>query len=142
MRPAMRCQLGLPRRSDGTNWNAPSRLYRVTLTMCTVTGIGEATNRALFAVISGAPISSVRRTAPATTGMRLSTISPTVGSHWVAAFGLGWPGRLVLSNAGMLAATSVMVRFRPWRRRRAAPERVEPADSCAWLRELVWWADW
>src|SRR4030081_2396843 len=85
IRPAMRCQLGLPRRSDGTNCSAPSRLYRVTLTMCTVTGMGEATNRALFAVISGPPISS------------------TGGSHWVAAFVLGRLGRLVLGNEGMLA---------------------------------------
>src|SRR5438445_405102 len=101
---------GRRRRSDGTNCNAPSRLYRVTLTMCTVTGIGEATNRALFAVISGPPISSVRRTAPARTGTRLSTIRPTGGSHWVAAFVLRGAGRLVLGKAGMPAVTSVMDR--------------------------------
>src|SRR6266568_3963974 len=98
MRPAMRCQLGLPRRSDGTNCSAPSRLYTLTLTMWTMTGIGEATNRALFAVISGPPINSVRRTAPARTGMRLSTIRPTGGSHRGAAFVLRGPGRLVLST--------------------------------------------
>src|ERR1700730_4871312 len=96
MRPAMRCQLDLPRRSDGTNCNAPSRLYTVTLTICTVTGMGEATNLALFVVISGLPISSFRRTAPARTGMRLSAISPTGGSHWVAAFVLRGDGRPVL----------------------------------------------
>ena len=49
----MRCQLGLPRRSIGTNCSAPSRLYTLTLTMCTTTGMGEAKKRALFAVISG-----------------------------------------------------------------------------------------
>ena len=103
----MRCQLGLPRRSDGTNCRAPSRLYRVTLTMCTVTGIGEATNRALFAVISGPPISSVRRTAPARTGMRLSTISPTGAATPGCGIRLGRPGRLV-PGTRMLAATSVM----------------------------------
>src|SRR5947209_19571069 len=102
MRPAKRCQLDLPRRSDGTNCSAPSRLYTVTLTMCTVTGMGEATNRALFAVISGPPISSVRRTDPAMTGIRLSAISPIGASDWVAAFVLGRPGRLVLGNAGLL----------------------------------------
>src|SRR5438552_8962638 len=106
----MRCQLGRPRRSDGTNCSAPSRLYTVTLTMCTVTGMGEATNRALFALISGPPISSVRRTEPAMTGMRLSAISPIGGSHWLAALVLGRPGRLVLGKVGMLAITSVIDR--------------------------------
>ena len=73
--------------------------------MCTVTGMGEATNLALFEVISGLPSSSVRRAAPAMTGMRLSTISPTGGSHWLAALALCGAGRLLLGNPGMLAAT-------------------------------------
>ena len=106
----MRSQLGRPRRSEGTNCSAPSRLYNVTLTMCTVTGMGEAKNRALFAVISGLPISSVRRTAPARTGMRLSAINPTGASHWCGAFAVRKPERLVLGKVGMLAVTSVMVR--------------------------------
>src|ERR1700736_7059071 len=116
----MRCQLDLPRRSDGTNCNAPSRLYNVTLTMCTVTGMGEATNRALFAVISGLPISSFRRTAPARTGMRLSAISPTGGSHWVAEFVLRGAGWLVLGKVGRLAITSVIERVRPCRPRQGS----------------------
>ena len=37
-------------------------------------------------------------------------ISPIGGSHWVAAFALRRPERLVLVNAGMLAVTSVTVR--------------------------------
>ena len=90
------------------------------LTMCTVTGMGEATKRALFAVISGLPISSLRRNAPARTGMRLSAIRPTGGSHWVAAFVLPGAGRIELRKVGMLAVTSVMVRFRPRRLRRAS----------------------
>src|SRR5438477_12598214 len=79
--------------------------------MCTVTGKGEATNRALFAVISGLPISSFRRTAPARTGMRLSAISPTGASHWVAALLPRGAERLVLGKVAMLAVTSVMVRL-------------------------------
>src|SRR5919206_3461180 len=107
MRPAMRCQLGRLRRSDGTNWNAPSKLNTVALTMCTVTGIGEATNRALFGVISGLLASSVRRNAPARMGMMLSAISPAGTSHWGGPFVLRRPGRLVLGDTGRAAATSV-----------------------------------
>jgi hypothetical protein len=72
--------------------------------------MGEATNRALFAVISGPPTSSVRRTDPAMTGIRLSAISPIGGSHWVAGFVPGIPARLVLATVGMLAVISVMDR--------------------------------
>src|SRR3979490_911537 len=106
----MRCQLDRPRRSEGTNCSAPRRVYTVTLTMCTVTGTGEATKRALFAVISGLPISSFRRTAPARTGMRLGAFRAGGASHGLAAFVLRGAGRLELRKVGMLAVTSVMVR--------------------------------
>ena len=62
--------------------------------------------------------------------MRLSTISPTGGSHRVAAFGLRRPGRLVLATAGTLV---VDVGHGPTpeggRLRRAAAERSEPWDA-------------
>ena len=74
MSPATRCQPRLPR-SDGTNWNAPSRQYTVAPTMWAITGIGEAKKRALSAV-TVPPVRSLRRKAPPSTGMRLSRRRP------------------------------------------------------------------
>ncbi len=47
MRPPMRCQLGRPRRSDGTKCNAPSRLYNLTR------GIARAFHDAGASVVPG-----------------------------------------------------------------------------------------
>ena len=74
-RPAARCQPGRRRRNPGANWNAPRMAYTAALTICSTTGRGDAKNRALAGVISAPPASSVRRKAPAASGMALSTSS-------------------------------------------------------------------
>ncbi|MET9339103.1 hypothetical protein [Nonomuraea sp. NPDC003804] len=49
--------------------------------MCSTTGRGAAKNRPFSGVIAAPPASSVRRTAPATTGTAPSTISAVGTSH-------------------------------------------------------------
>ncbi len=61
----MRCQPGLRRRNPGANWNAPRRAYTKALTICSATGRGAASNRALAGMISALPASWIRRKAPA-----------------------------------------------------------------------------
>jgi len=72
------------------------RIAKTASTM--LASIAEPKNRAFFAVISAPPVSSVRRNAPARTGMRLSTISPAGTSHWCWACVLRGRERLLLST--------------------------------------------
>jgi hypothetical protein len=50
--------------------------YKLALTMCSITGMGEAKKRAFPGVISAPPVNWAMRKAPPATGTTLSTISP------------------------------------------------------------------
>src|SRR4051812_8178640 len=99
----MRCQPRLPPRRKGANWNAPSRQKTVALPMCVTTGTGEAKNRAFCGVTAAPPVNSVRRAAPAMTGMRLRKIKAAGTGHWAR-------GRRTVAGAGSTTAV-LLVEF-------------------------------
>ncbi len=75
-RPAARCQPIRRRRRLGENWKAPRRQYTVTLTMWIATGTAPAATRSWSGMTCAPPASPTRRRLPASTGTRLSAISP------------------------------------------------------------------